>query len=213
MVATTSQVGSLLFNALRAMDQHANAIVNGCHAGLCDYAAHVGIKTKRYEVPIYRAIARHLSNAGTKTTTDVDYPTNTGQECDLVVEVSDRPPFWIEFKMAWKAWFSSKTRKIERSDFYRSYLLGPRSEGLPRTHSVCQDFEKLMQLTVLPSVGAVGVLLLGFEEAEQPMEPELARMQQMACLDSGGWQTEGPAKWADTNDASCMRACWFWWRS
>src|SRR4051794_32001626 len=116
------EFAAVLFRQLRAMDDEATTPISGGHAGLVDYPGHCGVTGNRYEVPIYRRLAELLTAAGFRTAADRPYPHGTGQSCDLVVDVAGTS-LWLEVKLAWKEWFSKRSRAPKQSGFYRSYLL------------------------------------------------------------------------------------------
>jgi hypothetical protein len=194
------------------MDDEATTPINGWHAGLCDYAGHLGLTTRSYEVPIYRRLAEMLKAAGYEARTDVPYPYGSGQQCDLVVTLGGGGAAWIEVKQAWKEWFSNRTSSVRTSGFYRSYLLGAGGGGLPRSHSAAQDFEKLEQLRP-PEADYAGVLLIGFDSPARPMDDEVGELTGNASLTSRGWRICGPEVWPDRNCAACRIVCLFWYRA
>ena len=202
---------SALSRIVRQMDDEACTRVNGCHAGLIDYAAHCGVRTKRYEVPLYRALGRHLTVSGYPTASDVRYSSGSREECDLVVTLPGDRRLWVEVKQAWKEWFSNRSLSVCTNGFYRSYLLGPKGGGLSRTHSAAQDFCKLERLSP-PRATDVGFLLVGFDAVRDPMDSEVEQMVDMNGFTGRGWMLRLTERWPDRNYSDCGIACYFWIR-
>jgi hypothetical protein len=103
------------------------------------------------------------------------------------------------------------TRAVkEGGAFYRSYL-DPKVGGLARTHSAAQDFDKLEQLCP-PLADYAAFLLVGFDAAPRPMDPEVYGLVARNRLRDRGWNLVGPSIWQDNNCTSCRRVIWFFWR-
>ena len=204
------EFAAAVFDALARMDTAASTMVRGHRAGLCDFAGHLGITTKTYEVPIYRALAKNLDGSGFAAVSDQRYPGGT-QSCDVLVTLPDARKLWMEVKQAWKCWFSNRSGQVEKSGFYTSYLLGPRAGGLARTHSAGQDFEKIEQLRP-PHADCLAFLLIGFEAAADSMDAEILRLEKLNDLSPRGWRRfDGPII-PDSNAPACRIRMWLWCR-
>jgi hypothetical protein len=191
------------------MDDDANTVINGVRAGLCDYAAHMGVKTRRYEVPLYRGLVQHLCAKNYDAQADQGY--GTGQVCDVIVRLPGTGVLWMEVKEAWKEWFSSATRAIkEGGAFYRSYL-DPKDGKLARSHSAAQDFDKLEQLRP-PAADYAAFLLVGFDAEARPMDPDVHGLVERNRLKQRGWNLIGPHAWPDSNCPATRRVIWLFWR-
>jgi hypothetical protein len=209
-VKSIEQFAADVFRILKKMDDEANTIVNGVRAGLCDYAAHVGIKTKRYEVPLYRGLVKHLCALGYDAMADQGY--GTGQVCDVTVRLPEAGLVWVEVKEAWKEWFSSATRGIKTGEkSYYSYLNRKAGELGKKVYSAAEDFRKLEQLGP-PLADYAVFLLVGFDAAARRMDPEVHGLVEQNRLRERGWNLVGPNTWPDSNCPSCRRVMWLFWR-
>jgi len=200
-----------VFAILAKMDAEATTLVHGFHAGLCDYAGHCGVTTKRYEVPIYRALKQHLVALGYVAEADQPYEDGSHRECDVVIAVAGKQRLWLEVKQAWKEWFSNQTATLKTNGWYRSYLLGPGQGGVARTHSLAQDFEKLETNPALASDYA-GVLLIALESVRDPVDAEIEEFTKFSKPAERGWELFRSTPLPDRNDKSCQVSIWLWIR-
>lgn len=199
-------VGRILIDSVRRLDAEAGALLNGYHTGL------VGSAVKPYEDRWTAQLASWLTEQGYPTCTQVRYPNRSRKRCDLVVEQAGKARAWTEVKIAWKAWFARTTATITSNNpYYRPYLLGPADGGLTRTHSLAQDFQKLLDLA--PSADHKAILLIGFDAEDSPMSIEVDDLHRQLGLEANGWRGLGPEVWPDRSCARCRVCCWFWWHS
>lgn len=207
-----ARFANTVFNCLRQMHDEADTIVgNGVRAGLVHYAMHCGKGPRQHEKTLYRRLAELFNLAGHAARTDVRYPGQSRQKCDIVVDFEGAGPVWIEVKTAWKTWMESSGQiKDNSTSIYRSYLLGSVG-GLEKSHSTAQDFEKLSQLGAMDA-GQVACLLFGFDAVNSPMDPDVEELARREKLISRGWEAFGPDIWPDYNGSRCRVLCWLWCR-
>ena len=83
--------------------------------------------------------------------------------------------------------------------------------GPAKSHSTAQDFEKLSQLGATDA-GQVACLLIGFDAADRPMDPDVEELARREKLISRGWEAFGPEIWPDYNGSRCRILCRLWSR-
>ena len=114
-------------------------------------------------------------------------------------EASGRP--------AWKEYWRQQGGEL----ICRSYLLHPLVKDLPpKTHTVPLDLKKLTTLHT-PDAHRVGMLLIGFDTEEAPMDPDVAELADLASLNRLPWRAAA-ASWADRHREGCRVRCWLWQR-
>jgi hypothetical protein len=118
----------------------------------------------------------------------------------LVLSLADGLEAWIELKMAWKAWQNCDGSIGGNNPAYGKYLFGAPGE----THSVAQDFEKLLMLA--PASANLGALLIGFDSGSAPMQADVAKVE---AVHASGW-TANHVQWQDRRSTACRVNCWFW---
>jgi len=205
-----NQLASDLFKHLQAMDGEANSSAGYCfHAGLNNYSIYKGLSGKKYENSWNDRLAELLGNNGNTTSREFRYP-DSKKKCDIVIKSNNGKSIWLEVKSAWKYWFSSTSGKLEKNSpqIYRSYLLGNSANTLNKTHSVVQDIEKL---SLLDSNLAdyIGLLIIGFDIQEDPIDPDMEELIETMNLKEQGWKVFGPEIWLDRNHPDCRYNCWF----
>lgn len=188
-----------MLSILHALDEEAVPRADGKPTGLNWYGGHARPDLARPQTePLWsKALASGLSAGGYASQAEVPYPSTPRERCDLVV--GNR--IWIEVKGAWKAYWG------KRDHLYRSYLLHPLVAGLdPKSHTAALDIVKLTRLTKVDA-DYVGLLLIGFERQDNPMDAEVDVLVKGAGL--GAWsRTE--AGWPDAHRAGERVRCSLW---
>lgn len=153
-------------------------------------------------------IGELLPERGFPTRVEAPYPSLPRCKCDNVVTLEDGATLWLENKGAWRDyWFARGGMLI-----YRSYLLHPLVPNLDKskTHTVPLDLKKLGTLSP-PHADQVGVLLVGFERADDPMDKDVAELVALAGLDRPPWTSANDA-WTDCYRPGHNVRCWLWRR-
>ena len=201
-----------LFQCLRSMDAEAGVRPDGKPTGLNWYGGHRHGSQKRPQTePCWtQRLAELLPSCGFPAEAEAWYPRLPKQHrnrCDLVVDMPQDGKLWLEIKGAWKAyWVGAKGRSI-----YRSYLLSPLVPGLgEKTHTVPGDLEKLKTVR-RPEGAEIGLLLVGFEAANDPMDGDIAELVRLTRFDRPPWQVWTDA-WPDRYRAGERVRCWLWRR-
>lgn len=195
-----------LFQYLHMMDDEANTpYLKRDHGGLVSYSIHYK-KYKINERCWNDRLANLLTSKGFSALTEVKYPDSNSDKCDIVIQ-GNNVKIWLEVKSAWKRWFDSETGNLSekrRSASYKGYLLG----DVHRNHSSAQDIEKLNRLSN-KDADYIGLLIIGFDTVDKPMEPDVEKLIVMTELQKQGWQIYGPEIWPDRNYPDCRYNCWF----
>ncbi len=198
-----------LFISLHQMDTEAITVRNGSRTGLSWYGGHArpDLKKPRTEPEWSNRLAALLTDAGMPTNAEVAYPAKPRTRCDLVVQCDDAS-IWIEVKGAWRSYWAKQGGLW----IYRSYLLHPLVGGLDasKTHTAPLDLAKLESLTP-KDCDAVGLLLIGFDEPGDPMDADVADLEQRAGL-HGDWSRFSHV-WPDAHRPGYDVKAWFWCRA
>lgn len=203
-------VANALFEVLRQMDAEANTVCGCSKTGLNFYGGYFRPELKRppTETSWTRRLMKLLPAHGFPTQAEVSYPSLPRCKCDNVLTLPTGGKLWIENKGAWKAyWVQRKNPRI-----YRSYLLyHPSVSGLdPKSHTVPLDLEKLRSLTP-DHAEAVGMLLLGFDALNDPMDGDVAELVRFAKLDEPPWHGFSTS-WPDHYRPGERVSVWYWQR-
>ena len=93
--------------------------------------------------------------------------------------------------------------KTNSDFFFQGYLLGKH-----HLHSAAGDFLRLIELA--PASAYLGVLLIGFDSTDAPMDKDVGKMESQAV--GAGWSRGNPQTWKDRRDPTgrCQINCWFW---
>ena len=202
MDATLEHISKKLFQFLHRMDDEANtAYLKRHHAGLASYSVHYK-KYKENERSWSERIIELLRDDGISASTEKPYP-NLSKRCDIIIEM-DNKKLWLEVKSAWKYWCNSKTGKKKKEPNYKGYLFGDRS----RNNSSAQDIEKLSHLSK-DDADYIGLLIVGFDIADDPIDIEMKQLAEMMKLEEDGWEIYDPEVWPDRNLPECRHNCWF----
>ncbi|HEY3318943.1 MAG TPA: hypothetical protein VGP72_00500 [Planctomycetota bacterium] len=200
-------VPAILFRLLRQMDAEATTVKDGFPTGLNWYGGHVG--TRQTEPQWSKRIVELLRAEGLVAECECGYGAGTRDRCDVVIMLPEVGKFWLEIKGAWKEYWREKgTNDL----LYRSYLLHPLVPGLDKTktHTVPLDLQKLARLT-RADASYVGMLLVGFDSSEAPMDADVAQLVQLARLGIEPW-TAVATGWLDTYRPGQRVRVWFWYR-
>jgi len=210
---TVGDIAKRLFLLLRQMDAEAiSRDASGNRTGLSDYARHVrrDLKRPQNEVEWSKRLAQLLSLDGISTSTEVEYPDQSHlpkqkrKRRDLRLQLPESETMSIEVKGAWSDYWG-------RSNLiYRSYLLHPLLPGLDdtKTHTVPFDLLKLSGLR-RPETEFIGLLLVGFEKLDDPMDTDIATLRNLAGLSD--W-CESSDTWESVTVPGQRVHCWFWHR-
>ena len=197
---------------LRRMDEEADTIRDGHVTGLNWYGGHARPELKRpqTEPEWTKRLAVMLGDSGWDARAEVAYPSlgrSRRNRCDLVVTLEGGQRAWIEIKGAWRTYWKRKGGMW----FYKSYLFHPLVPGLDasKTHTVPRDLEKLATLTGSDAAW-VGEVVVGFDEAIDPMDGDIARLEELAGL--GVWEREFE-RWDDARRTGERVSVWTWWRA
>lgn len=205
-----TRIPAVLFEALRRMDAEADTSKSGNPAGLNWYGGYrePAKARPRTEVCWSQRLGELLPASGFPTRVEVPYPSLGRCKCDNVVSLEDGSTLWLESKGAWRDYWTARGGTL----IYRSYLLHPLVPGLDasKTHTVPLDLQKLATLRP-PHADRVGVLLVGFERADDPMDGDVGELVSLAGLDRSPWETATDA-WVDAHRPGHNVRCWLWHR-
>ena len=195
-----------IFQALRGMDEEASSIVDGYPTGLNWYGGYVG-KKKGTEFAWCRRLKEYLKEQSWRVREKEEhYPVNPSNRCDLVVDLPDNKPFWIEIKGAWKEW---GRQKKSYENIYKSHL------GLDnkKENNAAHDLVRLNTLQ-LRDASAVGLLLIGFDSEMVTMNDDIVKFKSLSVLESEQWKLEYD-EWKDQHrrESRCQVRCWLWWKT
>lgn len=205
---------SLIFQILRQMDAEAEPTTEGVPTGLNWYGGHARTELKKpqSEPEWSKAIAERLREQGFNAEAEVRYPASDAVEtprtrCDVVVMDENGRRTWIEIKGAWRTYWEQSGSLL----LYRSYLLHPLVDGLdPKTHTVPLDMQKLATLRK-PDADEAGILLIGFDSTQSPMDDDVAELTSLAGLDDAPWSLAAD-EWDDAQRPGERIRCWLWRR-
>jgi hypothetical protein len=191
---------------LRFMDNEANlkAMFKGQEdwTGLYWYSGFSGVHgsekpwTKRLPIVL-------KEQAGIECRSEVCYP-GTRKRCDLVLDLPDGSTLWLEVKGAWREWWAKKGSLA----MYRSYLLAPHVPSVSRSHSAVQDVTKL-KWALPPHADYVGLLIVGFDSADDPMDQDIVDLGQYTGLNDKPWASYHE-HWDDPYRPGNRVRCWLW---
>jgi hypothetical protein len=208
-----NELANRLFTLLRQMDSEASGRVESDKAcGLCDYGwyARPELKKPQNEVEWSKRLAELLALDGIPANVEVEYPGQNHlsrrkrKRLDLRLQLGGSQSIAIEVKGAWSDYWGRKNRT------YHSYLLHPLIAGLDRRkkHTVPFDLLKLAALR-RPETDYIGLLLIGFEKFDDPMQADIQLLKELAGLSA--WYESGDVWESYTVPAQRVR-CWFWYR-
>lgn len=192
------------------MDEEAQTTHEGYKTGLHYYGGHYQPDESRPDTePSWtNRLAEMLPKHGWSCEVEQQYPEapdGQSSRCDLVIEVDDGSRLWLEVKGAWKDYWLEKGGHV----IYRSYLLHPLIDGLmEKSHTAANDLRKLEQLDS-DHATHVGLLLVGFDRPDAPMEEDIDELKQLTDLGSGGWH-EYHESWPDPHHHARKVKCWLW---
>lgn len=200
-------IAPALFKLLRQMDTAAVPNKAGVATGLNWYGGH--LDTKQSEPNWSKHLVELLRKEGIAAHCECRYDKISRDRCDVVITLPEIGKFWIEIKGAWKEYWRQKGKN---DLLYRSYLLHPLVAGLDKskTHTVPLDMQKLARLSK-DEATFVGVLLIGFDSDEAPMDQDVAELVALAQLGLHPWMTAGTG-WPDQYRPGCRVRCWMWYR-
>jgi hypothetical protein len=199
-------IAPILFNLLRQMDAEAVPTAAGAPTGLNWYGGH--IDTRQTEPAWSKRLVELLRKEGFTADCECRYDKDSRDRCDVVINLPEKGKFWIELKGAWKEYW-----RLKKNDFiYRSYLLHPLVAGLDesKSHTVPLDIKKLERLP-RTEAAFVGVLLIGFDSDEAPMDADAAELIAAAGLGLEPWSTAATG-WRDSHRTGGRVRCWFWYK-
>lgn len=205
------QVGPHLFRFLRLMDAEAVTMsAPDVPTGLGGYGKHArqDITRPQNELEWSRRLAALFRLDGIECETERPYSQVVAgfkrQRLDLWVKLDGSQSIAIEIKGAWSDYWGRQSR------IYRCYLLFPLIAGTDasKTHTVPHDLQKL-QLVHSPEADHVGMLLIGFESADDSMVPDVKELIDAAGLHTWAEQTD---TWESPTDPARIVRCWFWHR-
>jgi hypothetical protein len=190
------------------MDEEASKTWKGSPTGLNFYGGHYRphlIKpptetswTRRFEqlLPLFGFPARR------------EFPYHHSNEsCDSLVMLEDGSSLWLETKGAYKKYWQD----LGKEGIYWSYLLYPLDPKLSaKHHTAALDLKKLSALR-RPRADFVGLLLLGFDADDSPMDTDVSRFVELAGLGSPPWSARSTG-WADGYRARRGVKAWLWHR-
>ncbi|HZL36031.1 MAG TPA: hypothetical protein VFC78_12015 [Tepidisphaeraceae bacterium] len=197
-----------LLRAIRLMDQEACKLWNNRPTGLSFYGAHFRPNLTRppTETSWTRRLEQLLPLFGFPTRREFRYP-DSGESCDSLVMLEDGSTLWLETKGAWKKYWQDEGKE----GTYWSYLLHPLAPNLgKKDHTAALDLRKLSSLR-RPQADFVGLLLLGFDGDNSPMDPDVSHFMELASLGRAPWSTCS-AGWADQYRVGCGVKTWLWHR-
>jgi hypothetical protein len=194
-----SLLAKTLFRFIKQLDNEADTLINGKHAGLVNYSGHLGRQKEKWERPINDRLTELFIESGCHAQQEIKYPNMPRQKCDLVIDIPLIGKFWLEMKMAWKDWHGNN----KPNSSFKGYL-----DGSSKTHSFAHDFEKLNRLTAEDGQ-YIGQLLIGFDSENNPMISTVLSVVEKLNLSSHGWQMLGPETWADRNCSQYRFHIWF----
>jgi hypothetical protein len=195
----------VLFALLLRMDAEAVPTTDGVPTGLNWYGKHRHPhQVKPQTEPCWsQRLAELLSEFGFHADKEMRYPADSActdrRMCDNVVILPNNSILWMENKGAWKEWW----RKRGKVGKFRSHLL---ESGNSARH----DVEKIAALCE-PHANWVAILLIGFDAAVCPMEPDVADFRTIADLDKEPWRSASmhwPDRWREGQQVHA----WLWWR-
>jgi hypothetical protein len=222
-----TELGQSLMRGVREIDRQCNRKLNGVEYGLCNVKLQFREDVEEGlhpDAPTTRA-RRHRKLSWEPATAwmlhkglphelaigakwEEPYPsTDTGKKwCDLVVKLNCGVDVWVEVKFAWKSWFDCIGGfKTNSEFFFADYLL-----GLHHSHSAAGDLKKLLGA---PKSAYLGMLLIGFDSIDDPMDRHVAfkTLERQAAV---GWSPEPYPPWYDRRDPTrCRINCWWWWHA
>ncbi len=192
------------------MDDECDIVDGQYRCGLVGYRRLIGIRS--HEVAWSRGIAAHLAKRGYEASNECRYPDHR-KKCDVVVTLADRSRVWLEVKPTWRAWINSKLEvEFNAKAFYRGYLFGPLESGLPRSHSIAQDIDKLGLLRK-PDADFVGLLILGFDVPNGELDTDLQRLFAMKEMNKNAWLASKTDVWPDRNSDQINFSSRVWWEA
>lgn len=210
LMSDHSRLARLVFSSLRTMDAEASTQRDGDPTGLSWYGAHAKPTQARPQTePAWsQRLASLLSAGGYPAVAECRYPglpSGKRNSCDVVVR-TEAGKLWVEVKGAWRDYWSAEKNLW----IYRSYLLHPLLPNLDtsKTHTVPLDLEKLARITAEHG-SAVGMLLVGFERPDDPMDQDVAELTRLAGLDR--WET-WVDRWPAAHVPEQTVRCWLWVR-
>jgi hypothetical protein len=210
MVSGIEQLAASIFKALRQMDGEADTKRGDAPTGLSWYGGHAKPEQKRPQTePLWsKRLAQLLQDAGYDAQAEVTYPVPVEQgrtRCDLVIRTDSGQCIWLEIKGAWRSYWAQHGA-LHR---YRTYLLYPLVESsLPKGHSLPQDIQKLDRLT-REDASDIAILLIGFEQTDEPMDDDIAELRELSGLGSNAWP-EWSDQWDDPHRPGERVRCWLW---
>ena len=199
-----------LFRALRLMDEEACKTWKGSTTGLNFYGGHFrpNLVKPPTETSWTRRLEQLLPLFGFPARREFPYP-HSSESCDSLVMLEDGSSLWLETKGAWKKYWQDKGKE----GIYWSYLLHPLVPNLSvKDHTAALDIQKLNALR-RPRADFVGLLLLGFDADDSPMDTDVSRFVELAGLGSPPWSARS-TRWADRyrRKPPCGVKAWLWHR-
>jgi hypothetical protein len=203
-------VANALFATLRQMDKEACGQYHGFPTGLNFYGGHRRPELKRppTETSWTQRLAELLPDHGFPTQAEVHYPSKPRWKCDDVLTLPTGGKLWLEVKGAWKKYWMDR----DKLRIFHSYLLyHPDASGMdPKSHTVPLDLDKLSTLT-REHAEAIGMLLLGFDSVDDPMDDDVSRLVNFSKLDRKPWCAFSTS-WPDPSRKGERIAIWYWQR-
>ena len=197
-----------VLRVVRQMDDEANGQWKGSPTGLNFYGGPLRpecIKPPN-ETSWTRRIKQLLPLAGFPTRREFPYP-YSDECCDSLVMLDDGSTIWLETKGAWKKYWQDQRNE----GIYWSYLLHPLVSGLgEKDHTAALDLRKLSVLR-RPHADFIGLLLLGFDADNSPMDADVEWLVDLAGLSHEPWSNSATG-WSDPYRPSCGVKAWLWHR-
>ena len=186
------------------MDAEATSVLEQGHVtGLRDYGRHARQDTSKpqCEPEWSKRLAELLNAVGIPTATEVPYPGQRTRR-DLQLQFNETESITIEVKGAWSDYWGRSNK------LYRTYLLHPLIPNLDasKDHTVPFDLLKLSSLRS-PETNHIGLLLIGFELPDDPMDDDVETLKSLANL--AAW-TESSDAWESKTVPGQRIRCWFW---
>jgi hypothetical protein len=135
---------------------------------------------------------------------ELPYTATRSKSCDLVISLPHSGRLWLELKLAWKAWFNCASKPVYSNSVYRSYL-----QGINRTHSFRQDFEKLGG-DHWPAGDYRAICLIGTDCVKAPMDQEVHAVVQSVSEEGGHWELAIERHWLDRRCSDFRLNVWIW---